>query len=600
MGPRFKIKFILFLIASFFVAAGGQAKPLYALALGAQPKYPANFSHFDYANPEAPKGGTVRLAAIGSFNSLNSFILKGDSAPGLGMIYDTLMVQSADEPFTAYGLIAESIDVSDDRTSVKFALRKEAKFHDGSPITADDVVFTFDKLRAQGHPSFKIYYKDVASVKALNPHLVEFKIANPQNREMPLILAQLAVLPKAYYDKNKFDAPTLTPPLGSGPYEVASVVPGRSITYHRVKDYWAQNLPVNRGRFNFDEITYDIYLDPTVALEAFKAGAYDFREENIAKDWAKSYNFPAIQDGRVVKQEIHHQNPTGMQGFFMNLRRPLFQDRRVREALNLAFDYEWMNKAFFFNSYKRSSSYFSNSDLAAEGLPKGRELEILKAYQGQLEPEVLTQVFENPVSDGSGMNRKNLVAAKELLDRAGYHIVNQKLIDPKTKKPVQIEFLLANPSFSRVIQAYVRNLAKLGIEAKIRLIDGAGYQQRTDHFDFDIIVHNVGQSLSPGNEQLNYWGSSEADHEGSANILGLKSPVVDDLVNKIIHAKDRSELVALTHALDRVLLWGYYVIPHWHLDRYRIVYWNKFGRPEKPATYSLGFLDTWWVDPSKH
>jgi microcin C transport system substrate-binding protein len=583
----------LFLGLPQWAAAG--AEPAHAVALHGTPKYPPDFAHFDYADPGAPKGGTVRLAEIGGFDSLNPFILKGTAAAGLGRTFDTLTVQSEDEPFTEYGLVAESIRRDPQQRWVEFRLRPEARFHDGSPITAEDVAFTLELLKTRGHPFYRAYYKDIERAVVKGPRTVRFQFAVAGNRELPLIVGQLPVLSKDWWKDRDFTKTTLEPLLGSGPYRVEKVDPGRSITYQRVDDYWARDLPVNRGRHNFDVIRIDYYRDDTVALEAFKAGEYDFRQENVAKNWAVGYDGPALRDGLIKKEEIPHERPTGMQAFVFNTRKALFADRRVRWALAHAFDFEWANKNLFHGAYTRTKSYFSNSELAARGLPSAAERALLEPYRDRLPPEVFTRAYEPPSTDGSGNPRRNLRTAARLLKEAGWVVRGGRLVHGETGEPFAFELLLVSPSFERVALPFQRNLKRLGIEMRVRTVDPAQYQKRLDRFDFDMVVASFGQSLSPGNEQRDYWTSVAADTPGSRNLAGIKDPVVDALVEKIILAPDREALVTATRALDRVLLWGHYVIPHWHLRYFRVAYWDKFGRPRITPKYGLGF-DTWWVD----
>jgi len=560
-------------------------------------KYPAGFKHFDYANPEAPKGGNVKLAAIGTFDSLNPFILKGVSAAGIGGIFDTLTVGSSDEPFTRYGLVAESIEMPQDRSWVAFTIRPEARFHDGSPMTVEDVIWTFEALKTKGHPFYRAYYAQVVKAEKAGDRKVKFFFGPGENRELPLITAELPVLSKTYWGKRDFEKTTLEPPLGSGPYRVEAVEPGRSITYRRVKDYWGAKLPVNAGRDNFDTIRYDYYRDLIVALEAFKAGEYDFRQENSAKSWATGYDSPALTKGVMIKETIRHQIPTGMQAFIYNTRRPFFQDRRVREALGYVFDFEWLNKNLFYGAYTRTRSYFSNSELASSGLPDAEELKILEPFRGKVPEEVFTKEYQPPKTDGSGNIRDNAGEALKLLGEAGWTIQNEKLVNAKGET-MQFEILLDDSSFERVALPFAKNLERLGINARVRTIDTAQYQNRLDGFDFDMIVNVFGQSLSPGNEQRDFWSSESANIRGSRNLIGIKDPVVDKLIDLVIKAADRKSLIARTHALDRVLLWGHYLIPNWHLQLFRVAYWNKFSRPPISPKYDLGF-DTWWIDPEK-
>ncbi len=578
--------------------AAAQTTAACALSMYGDLKYGCGFTHFDYTNPAAPKQGNVRLAAVGTFDSLNPFILKGVPATGMSDTFDTLMEGSADEPFSEYGLIAERIEVPADRSWVAFTLRPEARFHDGSPITAGDVIWTFNTLRSKGHPFYRSYYSRVAMAEELAPRTVRFTFTPGDNRELPLIVGQLPVLSKAYWSTHDFDKTTLEPPLGSGPYRVASVEPGRSIVYQRVKDYWGAKLPVRAGRDNFDTIRYDYYRDTTVALEAFKAGQYDFREETVAKNWAAGYDTPAVAAGLIKKEQIPNEVPTGMQAYVYNTRRAVFRDRRVREALGYAFDFEWTNKYLFYGAYTRTRSYFSNSELASRGVPSRAELQILDPFRGAEPAAVFTREYEPPHTDGSGEIRANLIYALKLLEEAGWTSRDMRLVDNSSGEPLQFEILLADPSFERITLPFVENLKRLGVAARVRTVDTAQYQNRLDNFDFDVTVANWPESLSPGNEQIDYWTSQRADVPGSRNLAGIRDPVVDRLVDLVIAAPDRQSLIDRTRALDRVLLWSQYVIPQWHITDFRVAYWDKFDRPPIAPKYALGF-DTWWVDAAK-
>lgn len=572
----------------------GQAAPQHALTLyGEAPKYPANFRHFDYVNPDAPQGGTLRQAGFGGFDSLNPFINKGVAADDIGLIYDTLTRHSLDEPFTEYGLLAEKMEKAPDNSWVRFYLRPEARFHDGHPVTAEDVVFSFETLMKDGSPSFKAYYADVEKAVAEDERRVRFDFRHTDNRELPLIIGQLAVLPKHWWQGRDFTRGSLDIPLGSGPYQVAEVQPGRSIRYQRVKDWWGKDLPVNRGFYNFDAIQYDYYRDNTVALEALKAGQFDYWLETSAKNWATAYNVPAVHSGALIKEEIANHNPAGMQGFVFNIRRPLFQDRRVREALGLLFDFEWTNRQLFNGAYTRTHSYFDNSELAARGLPDAAELKILESLRGKIPPQVFTEEFKVPVSDGSGIIRDQQRRAYQLLQEAGWHVEGDRMLDA-SGKPVSIEFLLAQAEFERVLLPYKRNLADLGIDLVIRRVDVSQYINRLRSRDFDMMVGGFGQSNSPGNEQREYWHSVSADNPGSRNFIGLKDPAIDSLVEGLIQADSRESLISHTRALDRVLLWGYYVVPNWHIKTWRVAYWNRLEHPKVTPLYDIG-LYTWWM-----
>ena len=508
------------------------------------------------------------------------------------------MTSSEDEAFTEYGLIAESIEVPEDRSWVIFTLRPEARWQDGKPVTADDVIFSLETLRKEGRPFFRFYYKNVAKTEKLGPHKVKFTFGGGENRELPLIMGQLPILPKHFFDGKDFTKTILEPIPGSGPYRFKSFEAGRSVTYERVRDYWGANLAINKGKYNADRIRIDYYRDATVALEAFKSGEYDFRVENTAKVWATGYDSPGLRDGLFKTEEIRHEIPTGMQGFAFNLRKPIFQDPKVRRALAFAFDFEWTNKNLFYGQYARTQSYFSNSELAASGLPSPEELKILEPFRAQVPPEVFTKPYSVPSTDGSGRLRTNLRQGVNLLKEAGWVIKNKKLVNAKTGEPMTFEMLLSSPAFERIVLPFKRNLARLGIEMSVRTVDTAQYRKRTDDFDFDMIVQSFGQSLSPGNEQRDFWGSDAAGRPGSRNTIGIKDPAVDKLVDLIISAPDRESLITRTRALDRVLQWSHYVIPHWHIQSFRVAYWDKFGRPAKTPRYGLGF-DGWWVDPAR-
>ncbi|WP_053151909.1 extracellular solute-binding protein [Pseudomonas protegens] len=578
------------------IACYAQAAPQHAVTLyNEAPKYPANFQHFNFVNPDAPKGGTFRMAGFGSFDSLNPFISKGVPELNIGLVYDTLMAQSLDEPFTEYGLVASKIEKAPDNSWVRFYLRPEARFNDGQPIHAEDVVFSFQTLMSAGSPLYRGYYADVDQVIAEDPQRVLFKFKHTNNRELPLILGQLTILPKHWWQSRDFAKSNLEIPLGSGPYKVTEVKAGRSIRYERVKDYWAKDLPVNRGFYNFDVITSDYYRDNTVALEALKAGQFDYWLEMSAKNWANAYNIPAVAQGRLIKEQIANGNPTGMQGFVFNTRRPMFQDVRVRHALSLLLDFEWSNKQLFNGAYTRTRSYFENSEMAATGLPGPEELAILEPLRGKIPPQVFDQAFSPSVCDGSGMIRAQQRQAYQLLQEAGWRIVDDKMVDAQGK-PVVIEFLLAQTEFERVLLPFKRNLSDLGIDLVIRRVDVSQYITRVRSRDFDMIVGSFPQSNSPGNEQREFWMSSSADKPGSRNYIGLKDPAIDSLVENLINADSRASLVAHAKALDRVLQWGYYVIPNWHIKTWRVAYWDHIGHPKVAPKYDIG-VNTWWIKP---
>jgi microcin C transport system substrate-binding protein len=594
------IKFLALILALITSPAlAEQPTPRHGLSIFGDLKYPENFKHFEYVNPNAPKYGNVKIASIGTFDSLNPYILKGVAADSLELTIDTLMQNSADESFSEYGLIAQSVELPKSREWVIFNLRAEAKWADGTNITADDIVFSFNTIKEKGHPQYKSLYKDVSGVEKLGERRIKFTFYDKTNRELPLIVGQLPIISKAYYTTHDFEKSGLDIPLTSGPYKIKAIEPGRSITYELRDDYWAKDLPVNVGRYNFKTIQVDYYRDEIVAVEALKAGEYDFRKENIAKTWAKAYNVPQVEDGRMIKEALPDGTPSGMQCFAFNTRRPNFSNAKVREALNYAYDYEWSNKQLFFSAYARNTSYFGNSDFAWKGLPSKEELKLLEPFRDSLPPEVFTKEPEQPNSDKAGSSRVNLLKAQKLLDDAGWHLRDMKRINPETNQPVEIEFLLSSPSFERVVAPFARNLKKLGIEATIRTVDSSQYIKRLEDFDFDITVHWFLQGASPGNEQINYWHSSRADIKGSNNFIGIKNPAVDAMVNKVTSAEDKNSAITATRALDRILLWNHYSIPQWHSRSHRVIYWNKFSRPEKTPPYALGFIDTWWVDKDK-
>lgn len=586
------------LIVLFFTCAAYAQEAQHGIALHGEPKYPPDFTHFDYVNPEAPKGGELRLSALGTYDTLNPFTLKGVAAADAGLVFETLMASSMDEPFSQYGWVAKSVTVAPDRSWVSYQLRPEARFQDGSPITPEDVIFSFEILRDKGHPFYRSYYKEVEKAEKTGPHEVKFTFRDKTDTELPLIMGQLPVMSKKFWQGKDFAATTLEPILGSGPYKIETVNPGRSISFVRVKNWWAKDLPVNKGRYNFDRITYDYYRDSTVALEAFFAGRYDFRLENVAKNWALEYNTPAVEQGLIKKEAIKNELPQGMQGFIFNLRRPLFQDPRVREALNYAFDFEWANKNVAYGAYKRTASYFENSELAGHGLPSQAELNLLGPYRGTIPGQVFTQEYKNPTTDGSGDDRANLLIASDLLQKAGWTIKNGHLVNAEGQ-PFAFEIIDAEPMFERWIEPWIRNLERLGIEATFRIVDTAQYQNRMDNFDFDMTVSSFPQSLSPGNEQYDYWGSSKADTKGSRNLIGIKNPAIDGLIDKLVHAQSREDLVMACRALDRVLLWNYYVVPNWYIDSFRVAYWDMFGKPAIPTKYGLDIEGNWWVDAQK-
>jgi len=598
MPSLFSLRALLLTAALLCPLSAFAANPVHGLAIYGSLKYPADFKHFEYVNPDAPKGGTLRLSAIGTYDSMNPFLVKGVPAANVGMIYPTLMTSSSDEAFAEYGFLAESVEMPEDRSYVTFNLRKNPVWEDGKPVTAADVVWSFNTLMEKGAPFYASYYSEVASATAESPTRVTFKFKKAGNRELPLIVGQLPVLPKHYWDKRDFTKTTLERPIGAGPYKVATIDPGHSITFERVKNWWGENLPVNKGRYNFDRLVIDYYRDTTVVVEAFFAGRYDGRQENIAKVWATGYDAPPVKDGRIVKEEIKNGLPAGMQGFVMNTRRPVFKDIAVRKAMQYAFDFEWGNKAMAHGAYKRSYSYFTNSFYAATGLPTGKELAILNEFKDKLPPEVFTQEFKNPVTDGSGDARANLRTAMKILDDAGWKVGTDGV---RAKDGVRLSFeIIENqPEFERWLLPYIRNLKRIGVEATFRIIDTSQTVARMNDFDFDMTVSGFGQSLSPGNEQREFWGSEKADAPGSRNLISIKNPVVDALINKITQANTQEDLTAAVKAMDRVLLWNYYVVPQWYADTWRVAHWANFERPKVQAPYDLGIADTWWAKQPK-
>ncbi|MDE5817405.1 MAG: extracellular solute-binding protein [Helicobacter sp.] len=555
-----------------------------------------DLKHFDYVNPNAPKQGSIKLYEIGSYDTLNPIAAKGVSAAGLELLYDTLTVRSEDEPFSEYGLLAERIQRDVENRFVIFHMNKSATFHDGSEVSAFDVAFSFQTLMDSQNPLITRYYQDVEDVVVVDKWTVRFNFKNNQNKELPLILGQMQVFPKKFYENRMFGENPLEIPLGGGPYKIVALELGKKIEYELVENYWARNHPTRIGQFNFKKIVYEYYKDDNVSLEAFKAGAYDYRQENSAKNWALGYAGSALEKGAIVKEELAHSLPSGMQGFFFNTRREFFADRRVREALNYAFNFEWSNKNLFFSQYTRTKSYFDNSPLASFSVPLEKEREILEPFRAQLPQELFTQPFALPEHNASGNVRSLFKEAQRLLQEAGWSYKGGKL--QKNGKPFVFELLLVSPAMERVAIPFKRNLGILGIEMNIRTLDMTQYINRVRNFDYDMIVGVVPQSLSPGNEQRYFFSSSAAKEEGSRNYAGIENPTVDALIEKIIHAPTREDMVDYTRALDRVLLWEYYVIPQYHNRSFRIAYWNRFAHPKITPLYGTGFW-SWWVESDK-
>jgi microcin C transport system substrate-binding protein len=577
----------------------------HALSLMGDVKYPAGFKHFSYVNPNAPKGGLLRLGVDGTFDSFNHIISRGTAASGVANLYDTLMTGALDEVATEYGLIAESVRFPADYSSVTYRLRANARWHDGKPITPDDVIWTFQMLKEHS-PTQRFYYRHVVKAEKTGERDVTFTFDQPGNRELPQIVGQIAPMPKHWWTGKDADGKersiasgTLEPPLGSSAYKMKSFIPGRTVVYERVKDYWAASLPVKIGQDNFDEIRYEYFRDDTVELEAFKADQFDFRAENVAKNWATAYDVPAVKDKRLLLETFPDRARGVMQGFILNLRRDKFKDPRVRLALNHALNFEDMNKTLFFGQYVRIASYFSGTELASSGLPQGKELEILETVRAKVPAEVFTAEYKNPAFETVESRRTNLLMAAKLFREAGYSVKDGRLLNTKTGEQLSIEFLIASPTFERVILFYVEDLKRLGMQFTIRQVDASQYQNRVRTRDFDAIVAGWGQSLSPGNEQHDYFGSEAADRQGSRNYGGIKNEAVDELIKKVIFAKDREELIAATRALDRVLIWNHYVVPMWTINVSRIARWDRFGKPDKLPEYSIGFPDIWWFDKDR-
>ena len=579
--------------------ANGQSLKSHGLSAFGDLKYKPEFKNFDYVNPDAPRGGTIRLWGLDSFDSLNPFILKGVSADRIGLIHASLMERAMDEPDALYGLIAEGASIGADRRSITFYLRQFAKFNDGTSITADDVVFTFKTLIKQGHPRYRFILADVIAAEAISKYEVKYSFKSNSSRDLPLQIAALPVLSKKYYEKLPFAKTTMRPPPGAGPYQVHKIIPGRSITYQRAKNHWARDLPVMRGRYNFDKIRIDYYRDRDVAFQAFFSNQYDFREEFTSRSWATQYDDKTpIKDRRVIRITIPDSTPSGVQAFFFNMRRQKFKDRSVRAAIDLAFDFEWTNKTLFYGLYKRTNSMFANSNLSADKPPNNDERKLLKKIPYPIPAEVFTTPYQSPKTDGSGRNRINLRKASKLLRNAGWKIIENQLVN-QDGKPFTIEFLLYESSFQRIINPYIRNLKRIGISANIRIVDVANFQHRMQNFDFDVVIQRYVQNNTPGIELKTYFSSKMANVVGSRNLAGIQNPAVDYLISKIISAKSRIELQTRVHAVDRVLMWNRYMIPQWYKGVHNIAYWNKFDRPKIKPKFALGVIDTWWYNADK-
>ena len=595
---NFNIIRIFLIISALLISVGNaHAKKMHGLAMHGIPKYESNFTHLDYVNPNAPKGGTLRYGVYGSFDNLNRVAFKGRRASGLGYLNDTLMRRVWDEAFTLYGLIAEFIEMPEDRSFITFYLNPNARFHDGSQITREDVLFSLETFQTKGTPNQKKTYGKVVKTEMVEENGIKMTFVNNEDKELPLIVAGfLPIIPKSYYSNLDVTKTFLKVPLGSGPYTITDLDPGRRIVYSRVKNYWAKNLPVNKGSYNFDTLTYDYYKDSGVQLEAFKVGKYDYRREYNVKRWMTGYDFDAVNKGSVILTEMKNDRATGMDGLVMNSRKKIFQNPRVREALNYAYDFEWYNKVLGYNAYTRTNSYFENSPLASSGLPSEAELKLLNPWKDQLPIEVFTKTYKSPISDGSGIPRKNLKIAKQILEEEGWFIENGKLL--KDGKEFVFEFLIVSPSLEKLALVFQKTLQTLGITMTVRTVDSSQYQARLLTYDFDMINAIWRVSLSPGNEQQFYWGSEVGKKDGSKNYAGVDSQVVDFLIEKLIGAKTREELTTTIHALDRVLLWGHYLIPLHHSGIDRIAYWNFLEFPEQIPLYGI-VIETWWSNQEK-
>ncbi|PPR44971.1 MAG: Oligopeptide-binding protein AppA [Alphaproteobacteria bacterium MarineAlpha5_Bin6] len=588
---------LLIFVSTFLFFENVYAQKMHGIAMHGIPKYDSNFTHLTYVNPNAPKGGNLKFGVYGSFDNLNRVAFKGSKAAGLGYINDTLMRRVWDEAFTLYGLIAEHAEMPEDRSSITFFINPEARFHDGSAITRDDVLFSLETFQTKGTPNQKKTYGKVLETEMIGENGIKMNFINNEDKELPLIIAGfLPIIPKKYYEKLDVTKTFLDIPLGSGPYTIDEIDPGRKITYSRVKDYWAKDLPVNKGHYNFDTLTYDYYKDSNVLLEAFKVGDYDYRREYNAQRWQTNYDFPAIDRGDVILKEMKNDRPTGMNALVMNSRKEIFSNPRVREALSYAYDHEWINKILYNNAYTRTDSYFDNSPLASSGLPTEEELVLLEPWKDQLPNEIFNKIYKPPISDGSGMPRENLRIAKKILEEEGWKIENGKLT--KDNKEFVFEFLIVSPSVERIALAFQKTLETLGITMNVRTVDSSQYQARMLNYDFDMIKNTWRVSLSPGNEQQFYWGSEVGKNDGSKNYAGVDSPVVDFLIEKLIGAKTREELTTTIHALDRVLLWGHYVIPLYHSGIDRIAYWDFLEYPDNIPLYGI-VIESWWANKEK-
>ena len=589
-------------LSAWAIIFSAHAAAVPAMGMGYEPKYQADYQHFDYVNPGAPRQGDLVMMGLGAFDSLNPYLLKGISASGLGMlVFESLLEKSMDEPFSAYGLIADDFSLAEDGLSATFHINPSARFSNGDAITAHDVKYSFDTLMSKAaHPQFRVYYGDVESATVLDELTVRFDFKN-KNRELHLIIGEIPIFSKKWAGDQAFDKIADVKPIASGPYLVDKYERGKSIRYVKNPDYWAEDLPVRNGMFNYETITYKYYKDSTIALEGFKAGEFDFFFENYSKRWARSHNGPNYENGKIRKTELTHSNNAGMQGFAFNTRRDKFSDVRVRRALSLAYDFEWANSKLFYNQYVRAGSYFSNSELAAEGVPEGKELALLEPFRDQLPEALFTTPWKPATTLPPYSLRGNLIQARDLLAEAGWTVQDGVLKNDKGEV-FMLDILLVQKGFDRIIAPFAHNLKKLGIETNYRTVDASLYKRRLDTFDFDMVVTSFSSSVSPGNEMMNMFHSSSAELKGSNNLPGINSPAVDALLQAVIQAKDREEVVVASRALDRVLLYGEYLVPNWYINVHRIAYWNKFGIPEKQPLYYdpiSWLLKAWWIKDSE-
>lgn len=601
MTPGLFRTWVAVLLTLVLSAVSADAAERHGLSAFGELKYSADFKHFDWVNPDAPKGG--RLALIGpvartTFDSFNGFILKGDAAQGLYLMFDSLMTRAYDEPDAVYGLVARSAEVAPDRSSVTFRMRPEAKFADGTALTSDDVVFSFEILKTKGHPNIRGQLKDVAGATAIDAHTLRFDFTGTPTRDLPLVVAGLPIVSKAYYATREFDQTTLDPPLGSGPYKIGEYNQGAFVSYRRREDYWGKDLPVNRGRFNFDEVRFVYYRDRAAELLALQAGEFDLREEFTAVAWVTGYDTPAVKAGKLLRLSLPDGSPSGAQGFFLNMRRPKLADVRVRKALDYVFDFEFTNKAIFHELYTRTETFFENSPMKASGKPSAAELALLEPFKASLPPEVFGEPYRPPVSDGSGKDRRLLRAADKLFNEAGWTVKNGTRVNAKGEV-FDLEFLIVDPTSERILSNYVENLKSLGLVISIRRVDPAQYQRRVKSFDFDVVTARYSLRLTPGVELRAYWASETAGMDGSLNLAGVNNPVIDALIGKVVEAKSRPELEVATRALDRVLRAGHYWVPQWYKPVHHIAYWNRFSRPATKPRYDRGIVDTWWYDAAK-